>query len=92
MVAFGVAPALMVYSWSLSHLGKLGWMAAFLYAVGLRCAWLFNTQSHDDKRYFRVPVQRLRCCCLEVYGWDQFGVWKGFVAIPVSALTYLPQR
>jgi CDP-diacylglycerol--serine O-phosphatidyltransferase len=55
MVAFGVAPALIVYSWSLFNLGKLGWLIAFLYTAGtaLRLA-RFNTQSHDtDKRYFQ---------------------------------------
>lgn len=55
MVAFGVAPALVMYSWSLFHLGKLGWLAAFLYtaATALRLA-RFNTQSKDaDKEYFQ---------------------------------------
>jgi CDP-diacylglycerol--serine O-phosphatidyltransferase len=55
MVAFGVAPALLAYMWSLSALGKLGWLAAFLYAAAtaLRLA-RFNTQAHDeDKRYFQ---------------------------------------
>src|SRR3990167_2785723 len=55
MVAFGLAPALVVFSWSLFHLGKLGWLIAFLYtaATALRLA-RFNTQLNDkDKRYFR---------------------------------------
>jgi CDP-diacylglycerol--serine O-phosphatidyltransferase len=55
MVSFGIAPALLVYSWSLVHLGKLGWLASFLYtaATALRLA-RFNTQAHDqDKRYFQ---------------------------------------
>lgn len=53
MAAFGIAPALMLYSWSLSHLGKLGWLAAFLYAAAtaLRLA-RFNTQV-SDKLYFQ---------------------------------------
>src|SRR5579864_8607396 len=33
MVAFGIAPALVIYSWSLFHLGKLGWLVVFLYAA-----------------------------------------------------------
>lgn len=55
MVSFGVAPALVVYSWSLWHLGKLGWLAAFIYtaATSLRLA-RFNAQLQDqDKRYFQ---------------------------------------
>ena len=62
MVSFGVAPALVVYLWSLVHLreasvllGKLGWLAAFIYATAtaLRLA-RFNTQiGVADKRYFQ---------------------------------------
>lgn len=55
MVSFGVAPALVVYSWALVHLGKFGWLIAFIYtaATALRLA-RFNTQLHDtDKRYFQ---------------------------------------
>lgn len=55
MVSFGVAPALVMYQWALQPLGKLGWMAAFIYCV---CAALrlarFNTQlGVADKRYFQ---------------------------------------
>ena len=54
MVSFGVAPALVMFSWSLSTLGKFGWAAAFVYVAGaaLRLA-RFNTQVEStDKRYF----------------------------------------
>ena len=61
LVSFGMAPALVMYHWSLSGLklmgpawGKLGWSLAFLYAA---CAALrlarFNVQTgSSDKRYF----------------------------------------
>ena len=61
LVSFGMAPALVMYHWSLSSLkflgpawGKVGWAAAFLYAA---CAALrlarFNTQvGVIDKRWF----------------------------------------
>ncbi len=55
MISFGLAPALVVYEWSLSTMGKLGWLAAFLYtaAAALRLA-RFNTQvGIADKRYFQ---------------------------------------
>lgn len=59
MVSFGVAPALVIYSWSLEGLGKLGWLAAFIFtaAGALRLA-RFNTQvSVADKRYFQgLPI------------------------------------
>ncbi|HWG10327.1 MAG TPA: CDP-diacylglycerol--serine O-phosphatidyltransferase [Rhodanobacteraceae bacterium] len=62
MVSFGLAPAVVLYTWSLQYLrdygvawGKLGWAAAFLYAA---CAALrlarFNTQvGVADKRFFQ---------------------------------------
>jgi CDP-diacylglycerol--serine O-phosphatidyltransferase len=55
MVAFGLAPALVVYQWALTGLGKFGWLAAFIYTAGaaLRLA-RFNSQlASTDKRYFR---------------------------------------
>jgi CDP-diacylglycerol--serine O-phosphatidyltransferase len=55
MVAFGVAPGLVAYQWALSGLGKIGWLAAFIYtaAAALRLA-RFNTQiGTADKRYFQ---------------------------------------
>ena len=55
MVSFGLAPALVVYLWALSDLGKLGWLGAFIYTAGtaLRLA-RFNTQvGRADKRYFQ---------------------------------------
>ena len=54
IVAFGVAPAVLVFSWSLSALGKLGWVAAFIYVAGtaLRLA-RFNVQREaTDSNYF----------------------------------------
>jgi len=55
MVAFGVAPALVAYEWALSGLGKVGWLAAFVYttAAALRLA-RYNTQiGSADRRYFQ---------------------------------------
>ncbi|MEW6314069.1 MAG: CDP-diacylglycerol--serine O-phosphatidyltransferase [Pseudomonadota bacterium] len=55
MVSFGAAPALVIYEWALKDLGKLGWIAAFIYCVGaaLRLA-RFNTQLEvADKRWFQ---------------------------------------
>jgi CDP-diacylglycerol---serine O-phosphatidyltransferase len=54
MVSFGAAPALIVYEWALKGMGKLGWIAAFVYVAGaaLRLA-RFNTMLDvADKRWF----------------------------------------
>ncbi|MFP5345122.1 MAG: CDP-diacylglycerol--serine O-phosphatidyltransferase, partial [Gammaproteobacteria bacterium] len=55
MVSFGLAPALVAYSWSLSTLGKFGWLAAFVYAAcaALRLARFNTQQGSADKRYFK---------------------------------------
>ena len=54
MVSFGLAPAIVVFSWGLEPLGKFGWAAAFIFVA---CAALrlarFNTQkSTTDSNYF----------------------------------------
>lgn len=55
MVTFGVAPALVAYEWSLKGMGRMGWVAAFIYCA---CAALrlarFNTNiAIVDKRFFQ---------------------------------------
>lgn len=62
LISFGLAPSLVMYTWSLQYLrdfgpvwSKVGWCAAFLYTA---CAALrlarFNTQvGVADKRYFQ---------------------------------------
>jgi len=55
MISFGLAPSLIMYQWALSGMGKLGWLAAFVYtaSTALRLA-RFNTQAgSDDKQFFQ---------------------------------------
>jgi CDP-diacylglycerol---serine O-phosphatidyltransferase len=58
LVAFGVAPALLAYLWSLQPFGRYGWLAAFLYVAttALRLA-RFNTQDakSDQKTFTGLP-------------------------------------
>jgi CDP-diacylglycerol--serine O-phosphatidyltransferase len=54
VVSFGVAPAILAFTWGLWPLGRLGWAAGFIYvtAAALRLA-RFNIQSATgDKKYF----------------------------------------
>jgi CDP-diacylglycerol--serine O-phosphatidyltransferase len=55
MVSFGAAPALVMYEWALRDLGRLGWIAAFIYCAGaaLRLARFNTTLEVMDKRYFQ---------------------------------------
>jgi CDP-diacylglycerol--serine O-phosphatidyltransferase len=53
VISFGVAPAILSFTWGLSSLGRLGWAVGFLFVVAaaLRLA-RFNLQGAADKRYF----------------------------------------
>ncbi len=85
LVSFGLAPALVMYTWSLSALrdfgpswGKLGWAAAFVYAAcgALRLA-RFNTQvGVADKRYFQglASPAAAAVCMSFVWSVDKFGL------------------
>lgn len=85
LVSFGLAPALVMYTWSLSTLkdygptwGKIGWAGAFIYAA---CAALrlarFNTQvGVVDKRYFQglASPAAAAVCMSFVWSMDKFGI------------------
>lgn len=55
IVSFGLAPAILAFTWGLWPLGRLGWAVGFLYltATAMRLA-RFNIQTNNpsDKRYF----------------------------------------
>ncbi|HVT63196.1 MAG TPA: CDP-diacylglycerol--serine O-phosphatidyltransferase [Legionellaceae bacterium] len=93
MVTFGVAPALLLYSWALHQLGKLGWLVAFIYAaaVALRLA-RFNTQLETaDKRYFQGLSSPPAAATVASFIWlCQQNDWTNeFVVIIVASLAVL---
>ena len=49
MISFGVAPAFIMYFWSLNNLGKFGWLLCLIYVicVALRLA-RFNVNSNEE--------------------------------------------
>lgn len=76
MVSFGVAPALILYVWALKPLGKLGWLAAFVYCA---CAALrlarFNTKLDDDfqdKRFFQGLPSPAAAALLAGFVWVSY--------------------
>jgi CDP-diacylglycerol---serine O-phosphatidyltransferase len=92
MVAFGVAPALVTYEWALRDLGKLGWIAAFIYCGGaaLRLA-RFNTNiAVVDKRFFQGLPSPAAAALLVGFVWvmidNDFGVSDYFIGIPIRYL------
>lgn len=85
MVSFGVAPALIIFEYSLSQMGKVGWVAAFIYtaAAALRLA-RFNTQvGIADKRYFQGLASPSAAAIVTGY------VWVSDVYLPAHALVHL---
>ncbi len=94
MVSFGAAPALIMYEWALKGLGKLGWIAAFVYCSGaaLRLA-RFNTNiSVVDKRFFQgLPSPAAAALVVGliwvVNDWDastRLQMWMPWVAFAVT--------
>ncbi|AQZ93560.1 CDP-diacylglycerol--serine O-phosphatidyltransferase [Halopseudomonas phragmitis] len=93
MVAFGVAPALVAFSWALHDLGKVGWVFAFIYVAGaaLRLA-RFNTHiGTQDKRYFTGLASPSAAGLVAGMVWalSDFGVDGGDIALLVGVLTAL---
>ncbi len=71
MVSFGVAPALVIFSFALGDLGKFGWSAAFVYVA---CAALrlarFNTQIDTaDKNFFTGLASPAAACIIVSTVW-----------------------
>ena len=83
MVSFGLAPALIMYLWTLSNFGKMGWLVSFIYVA---CAALrlarFNTQaSHSDKRYFQGLASPAAAAVVAGLIWNN-ALIKDYVSIP----------
>jgi CDP-diacylglycerol--serine O-phosphatidyltransferase len=59
LVAFGMAPGVLMFQWALSPFGRLGWLAAFLYVAcgALRLA-RFNVQvdTVGGKHFVGLPI------------------------------------
>ena len=96
MVSFGMAPALVAYNWGLTELGKLGWLAAFIYVAGaaLRLA-RFNTQvGNADKRFFQGLASPAAAAVVAGLVWvgveyDASGADYGLIVAAVTGLSGL---
>ena len=93
MLSFGVAPALVMYSYSLVIIGKSGWIAAFIYTActGLRLA-RFNVQvQKSDKRYFQgLPTPSAAGLVASII-WviNVFNIAGESIALPLSVVAIL---
>lgn len=93
MVSFGLAPALVVFIWALGDLGRLGWLAAFIYTASgaLRLA-RFNTQvGIADKKYFQGLPSPSAAAIIAGGVWIgvDYGLDRATVAWPAAILTTL---
>lgn len=93
MVSFCLAPALVMYQWALLDMGKVGWMAAFIYAAcgALRLA-RFNTQvGIADKRYFQGLASPAAAACLAGWIWvcSTYSIDFTLASLIALALTFI---
>jgi CDP-diacylglycerol--serine O-phosphatidyltransferase len=93
MVSFGVAPALVVFTWGLAPMGRLGWAAAFIY---MACASIrlarFNTQIDTaDKRFFTGLASPAAAALIAGLVWVcyGYGIDKADVTTGLSAFVAL---
>ncbi|MGY0634622.1 CDP-diacylglycerol--serine O-phosphatidyltransferase [Luteimonas sp. A478] len=103
LISFGMAPALVMYHWALLELrldgvtlGRVGWLAAFLYAA---CAALrlarFNSQvSQVDKRWFVGLASPAAAGLMASFVWTAHSLGMGgyemrFAAIAVTVVSGL---
>lgn len=59
LISFGLAPAMLIYLWSIESFGRMGWLACFVFmACGALRLARFNTRSTSaEKRYFEgLPI------------------------------------
>ncbi len=100
MVSFGLAPALVIYQWSLIHLHdfgwfgvKVSWLVAFFYAAAaaLRLA-RFNTRiAVADKRFFQGLPSPTAAAVMMGTVWvaEQFRISGESLMLPAIAITLL---
>lgn len=93
IVAFGLAPAILAFQWSLNGLDKVGWVAAFIFVAGaaLRLA-RFNVQiGKVDKKYFVGLASPAGAAVIWATIWslEEFGIsgsqipWLMVVLVPL---------
>ena len=90
VISFGLAPALVVFEWTVSSLGKVGWLCAFLYvsATALRLA-RFNTQSASNPNYFQGMPCPMAAAFLVTWMWVIHTGWGGDIALVAEMTTVI---
>jgi CDP-diacylglycerol--serine O-phosphatidyltransferase len=95
LVAFGVAPGLLVYLWALKGLpyNQFGWVAAFLFVVcgALRLARFNVQQGSMDPRYFNgLPIPAAATLiATSILFYYEIGEWAPERHVYILAMIYL---
>ena len=93
MISFGLAPAILAYSWGLTPFGRWGWAAGFVFvtAAAMRLA-RFNIQAGSvDKRYFAgMPSPAAASVVAATIFAYPAGLRETSGAAPVMALVLVP--
>ena len=93
VVSFGLAPAILAFTWGLQPLGRLGWAIGFLFvaAAAVRLA-RFNIQAgSQDKRYFvGLPSPAAAAVPAATVFAYPIGFQTPVEAIPVAAMVIVP--
>ncbi len=93
LVAFGVAPGLLAFEWSLEPFGRFGWLAVFLYIIcgALRLA-RFNIQKNNlESRHFKglpIPGAAILIATLVLFI-DSFGGLTESKYVIIISIIYL---
>ena len=93
MISFAAAPALVMYLWAFSSMGKLGLFAAFVHMAGgaLRLA-RFNTQAATaDKRFFQGLPSPAAAAVLAGFVWicEEYGFEMEIIKYLALVLTIM---
>jgi CDP-diacylglycerol--serine O-phosphatidyltransferase len=96
LVSFGVAPAVLAYSWGLADFHRVGWLASFLFVVcgSMRLA-RFNIQTKVvDKRFFvglPIPAGAATIVTLVLATPDRLvsRLWMGGLLVLTFLVSYL---
>ncbi len=96
LVAFGVAPGILIFKWILQSIGRLGWLACFMYlACGALRLARFNVHVRTDKEvsYFKglpIPAAASFISCMILFTEViDYSINPLFMLISIYVLSFL---
>jgi CDP-diacylglycerol--serine O-phosphatidyltransferase len=94
VISFGLAPAVLAFSWGLSELGRVGWAVGFIFvtAAAMRLArFNIQTSTATDKRYFvGMPSPAAAAVIAATVYLYPFGLQERETALPALAMVLVP--